>query len=110
MKSLVLLSLVPTFAFGSARDALKGLQFEGTDKVCAKRIATAVYKAAAKQFGPETAETINILSVKPVAGKFDETSIVTAYFVEMSDEVDPSQWLVVAETEDCVIEYVSQSK
>ena len=46
------------------------------------------------------------ISLVTSIGTFDPDSLVTPYKVSVSDEVGESEWIVVAETEDCVIEYV----
>ena len=86
-------------------DPFTNLVVEKTDQVCGLTIAKAVFKKATKRYGRDNADTMNISLVTSI-GTFDPDSLVTPYKVSVSDEVGESEWIVVAETEDCVIEYV----
>jgi hypothetical protein len=108
--SVLALSLVNALPFSVAlateRTPFSNLVITGTNEVCGERIAEAVFQAAKERFGDENAETLNIWEVQAI-GNFGEDSNVTPFKVNVSDEVGGSQWLVVAETEDCVIEFLT---
>jgi hypothetical protein len=92
-------------AQAAAHPSLNELKVFGTNDVCGERIALAVVQAATERFGKDNAETLNIREVRAV-GDFGWDSSITPFKVTATDEVGGHQWLVVAETEDCVIEFL----
>lgn len=87
---------------GLLPDDLNDLEAVLPNEVCLEAIDEAVL-AEAKKIN----ETASIVGRAPVYGGGD-SSFSDVLIVRVSDEVEPSDWAVVVESEDCVVEHLSQ--